>query len=67
MSTIEEIESAIEHLPQEKIRELSMWFDAYKERLFDSRIEADAKRGALDFLIEEAEAERKEGTLRRFP
>jgi hypothetical protein len=67
MSTVEEIEKAIEHLPEPDVLALAGWFDEYREKLWDARIEADARSGKLDFLIEEARRERAAGTLRSFP
>lgn len=67
MSTVQEIEKAIEHLPAEELFKLGEWFDERRERLWDDRISSDAKSGRLDFLIEEARAAKKAGTLRAFP
>ena len=67
MSTVQEIEKAIEHLPTEEFLKLGEWFDDQRERLWDERIARDAQSGRLDFLIEEARAARKSGTLRPFP
>ena len=67
MSTVQEIEKAIEHLPTEEFFKLGEWFDDQRERLWDERIARDAQSGRLDFLIEEARAARKSGTLRPFP
>lgn len=67
MSTIQEIEKAIEHLPTAELFKPGEWFDERRERLWDDRIASDAKSGRLDFLIEEARAAKKVGTLRPFP
>lgn len=67
MSTVQEIEKAIESLPEPDVKTLATWFDEYRERLWDARLEADACGGKLDFLVEEASRERDAGTLRRFP
>lgn len=67
MSTVEEIEKAIAHLPPQDVQALAAWFDEYREQLWDARIQADARSGKLDFLIAEARRERAAGTLRRFP
>jgi hypothetical protein len=67
MSTVQEIERAIEHLPADEFFKLGEWFDDQRERLWDERITRDAQSGRLDFLIEEARAARKSGTLRPFP
>ena len=67
MSTVQEIERAIEHLPATDVFKLGEWFDERRERLWDDRIANDAKSGRLDFLIEEARAAKKAGMLRPFP
>ena len=67
MSTVQEIEKAIEHLPTDEFFKLGEWFDDQRERLWDEKIARDAQSGRLDFLIEEARAARKSGTLRPFP
>jgi hypothetical protein len=67
MTTVAEIEKAIEHLPEPEVLILAGWFDEYREKLWDARIEADAQSGKLDFLIEEARRERGKGTVRSFP
>lgn len=67
MSTVQEIEKAIELLPAEDLFKLGEWFDEQRARLWDERIARDAQGGRLDFLIEEARAARKSGTLRPFP
>jgi hypothetical protein len=67
MSTVKEIESAIEHLPATDFFKLGEWFDERREQLWDDQIANDAKSGRLDFLIEEARAAKKSGTLRPFP
>jgi len=33
MSTVEEIESAIEQLPAEKVNEVATWLDSYRSRI----------------------------------
>jgi len=67
MSTVKEIESAIEHLPATDFFKLGEWFDERREQLWDDHIANDAKSGRLDFLIEEARTAKKSGTLRPFP
>jgi len=41
---------------------LATWFDDVKNCAWDEQMEADAAAGKLDFLFEEAEAERAKGT-----
>lgn len=67
VSTVKEIESAIEHLPPTDFFKLGKWFDERREQLWDDHIANDAKSGRFDFLIEEARTARKSGTLRPFP
>ena len=50
MSTVEEIERAIEDLTQQQVEELKAW-------LFDREIGRDASNGTLDPLIAEASSE----------
>lgn len=67
MSTIQEIENAIQQLPEQDVRILSQWLDDYAERRWDKRIEADAASGALAPLADEARAARTNGNRRNFP
>lgn len=67
MSTVAEIEAAIKSLPEPDVKSLASWFDDNRERLWDARMEADARSGKLDFLVEEARCECAAGTLRQFP
>ena len=48
MSTVAEIEHAIEKLDPKEVRRVGDWLDEFRERLFDERIAADAKAGKLD-------------------
>ena len=67
MSTVQEIEAAIQRLPEKEVAALVHWLDEYAEAQWDKRIEADAKSGALRPLAEEAKSARRAGKLRRFP
>ena len=67
MSTVQDIEAAIQHLPEHDVVALAQWLDEYAEAQWDKRIEADALSGALRPLAEEAKAARRAGQLRRFP
>ena len=51
MSTVEEIEKAIEQLPKGDIWQLDEWFVAFRNRLWDEQMEADAESGHLDSLF----------------
>jgi hypothetical protein len=57
MSTVQEIEAAIEKLPNAEFLAL---IDRLRERhadLWDRQIEDDAKAGCLDFLVREAQTD----------
>ena len=57
MSTVEEIERAIEELPQGEIKKLTDRLIARREAAWDQQIESDAASGKLDALWAEAEKE----------
>jgi hypothetical protein len=67
MSTVAEIEQAIEKLDPKEIRRVGDWLDELRERLFDERIEADAKAGKLDKLMEEAKQDYLAGRCKPLP
>jgi hypothetical protein len=54
MSTVQEIETAIKKLKPREIHEVGHWLDELREELWDNQMEADAKAGKLDNLMEEA-------------
>lgn len=57
MTTLPEIESAIQQLPESDIRQLSGWIQAYLDEMWDRQIESDLASGKLDRLITRAEAD----------
>lgn len=61
---IADIQAVIESLPPEQYARLRDWFTERDWALWDRQIEADAAAGKLDFLIDEALAEKARGTLR---
>ena len=67
MSTISEIESAIEQLAPNQFSLLSKWFDEYREKAWDERIEADAKAGKFARFKEDIARARAAGELIDFP
>jgi hypothetical protein len=67
MSTVQEIESAINKLPPEDIRVLGKWLDELREDMWDKQIEADAKAGRLDNLMEEAKRDFEAGRCKPLP
>ena len=56
MTKYEQIKSSIETLTAPEIERLREWLDDMHERMFDQRLEADAKSGKLDKLAAQARA-----------
>ena len=63
MSRVEEIQLAIVSLSQEEYAHLRQWFAERDWEQWDREIGEDTASGRLDFLIDEAVAERAEGRL----
>ncbi len=66
MTKLEQIQSTIETLSSAEIAKLREWLDELDARLFDEKIERDAKSGKLDKLIAEARANHKAGKSEEF-
>ena len=58
MNTVEEIEQAAERLAQSDFERLASWVSARYHDLWKRQMDSDAKAGKLDFLFDEAAAER---------
>ena len=54
MSTVEDIEKAVERLAPGELARFRAWFDAFDAARFDEKIERDARGGKLDKLANEA-------------
>ena len=67
MSTVKEIESAISQLEPRDVHVVADWLQAYREELWDRQIEADAKAGRLDTLMEEAKQDYLTGRCKPLP
>ena len=66
MSKIEEIEKAVEQLSPADLARFRAWFEAFDARLFDAKIERDAKAGKLDKLAAEARDNHAAGRREEF-
>jgi hypothetical protein len=64
MTTVEEIEKAIEKLAPRELDRLRAWFEDYQAARFDEKIERDAQAGKLDRLAEQAIADFRKGRAR---
>jgi len=67
MSTVQEIESAIQKLKPQEIEAVADWLQEYREELWDRQIEADARAGKLDKLMEEAKQDYQAGRCKPLP
>jgi len=64
VSTIEQLKAEIERLPGDERAELARWLSERQWERWDTRIKADSRAESLDFLINEARAEKSEGSLK---
>lgn len=64
MSRVEELEKAIDALPEEEYVQLRQWFSEKDWQTWDKQVAADAGSGKLDFLLKEAFGAKAENILR---
>jgi len=67
MSTVQEIETAVQKLKPQEIHEVADWLQELREELWDKQIDADAKAGRLDKLMEEAKQDYLAGRCKPLP
>ena len=67
MSTVQEIETAIQKLKPQEIHEVADWLQELREELWDKQIDADAKAGRLDKMMEEAKQDYLAGRCKPLP
>jgi hypothetical protein len=67
MSTVLEIEKAIEKLPSQELFELTHWISPRFSNAWDRQIEEDICAGRLDDLAAEALEEHRAGGSQEFP
>jgi hypothetical protein len=61
MTTVKEIEKAVERLPVNDLDQFRKWFEAFEAAKWDQKLETDISSGKLDFLINEAQSEYSSG------
>ena len=66
MTSVENIEKAVTKLTQVQFAKFRAWFEEYDARLFDEKIERDAKAGKLDAIAAKARANHKAGRREEF-
>ena len=67
MTTVEEIEAAIESLPPEDFRRIAVWLREREQELWDQQMDSNSASGKLDFLFDEAQEEAGKCALREWP
>ena len=67
VSTVLEIEKAIEKLPRNEVFAIADWISKRFSDAWDAQIEEDVLAGALDHLVNEALAEYRTGAVTNFP
>jgi hypothetical protein len=64
MTTVEDIEKAVEKLPADQLARFRAWFQEFDAARFDAKIERDAKSGKLERIADEARADFRAGRAR---
>jgi hypothetical protein len=67
MSRVEEIERAIQELSQDEFAQIAQRVHALEQERWDAELDRDASSGKLDFLIAEAQEDRKKKRLKDWP
>ena len=61
MSTVKQIEEAVRQLSADERAAFRAWFAEFDAEEWDRQLEADVKSGRLDWLVEEARQDLREG------
>ena len=61
MSTIQKLEDGVRQLSAEELAAFRAWFAAFDAEQWDRQFEADVSAGRLDWLVEEARGDLREG------
>jgi hypothetical protein len=65
--SVEEIEQAIQALSADEFARIAERIHALEQERWEAELDRDASNGKLDFLIAEAQEERKHGRLLDWP
>jgi hypothetical protein len=61
MTTVQEIEKAVAHLPEPELDKFREWFEKFDADLWDRQLEKDVQSGKLDGLADQALKDLEEG------
>jgi hypothetical protein len=67
MSRVEEIERAILGLDDTEFAQIAQRVHDIEQERWDRQLDRDAGAGRLDFLVQEARSERRQGLLKDWP
>jgi len=68
VSTVDEIQSAIQQLPEPEYLRLERWWEAFQEQIWDAKLERDSKSGGrLESFLREIDADIDSGNVTSFP
>ncbi|TFH15592.1 MAG: hypothetical protein E4H02_07560 [Lentisphaerales bacterium] len=54
MTTVQEIEAAVAHLPDPDLGKFRSWFEEFDAKAWDKQFERDVQSGKLDSLADQA-------------
>jgi len=54
MTTVQEIEKAVKHLPDKELHSFRSWFEDFDAQAWDKQLEQDIRSGKLDVLADRA-------------
>ena len=54
MTTVQEIEKAVQLLPERELYSFRFWFEEFDARVWDRQFEQDVQSGKLDVLADQA-------------
>jgi hypothetical protein len=61
MSTVQQLENTVRQLSAEELAAFRAWFAEFDAEQWDRQFEADVSAGRLDWLVEEALGDLREG------
>ena len=64
MTSVKEIESALQELPEERLAEFRAWYAEFDAERWDRQIEQDVDSGKLDVFADDALVDFNEGRCR---
>jgi hypothetical protein len=68
VSSVAEIQAAIQKLPEAEYRNLERWWQSYQEQHWDATLAHDSKPGGrLEQILREVDADIDSGNVSKFP